>query len=93
MHVDLQRIGHPYHPSLITHKLNKLFSRWGAELNVINTELVPNTFHAQRSATNRTYLYRLAVAKEPLDKTQSLSVAQGTQFIPIEEINRCHFIL
>lgn len=94
VHVDLQpRSGTPYHPNLITHALNQSFNRWSCDIQVLSTERVPSTFDARRHALNRTYLYRFAVSKEPYDRSLSWNAALGTQFIPIEEHNRCYFIL
>lgn len=74
----------------ITRKLNRTLTRWNESIRIIQTSKVSNEFSAQHNAIMRSYLYRLAVAR----KTTSLSKKQFrfSAFIPIEEINRCHFI-
>lgn len=62
-------------------------------IRIINTERVPDTFHARYNAKSRTYLYRIAIpdiGTKPIE-LQTYSIAH-TKFIPIEEVDRCYFI-
>lgn len=91
-HIDLELNSYPpHHPNEITQKLNN--SLRYEPIRILRTKLVDNTFSARRDAITRTYLYRLAVAKQLHSKEISIKHAQHTMFIPIEEYDRCYFML
>lgn len=92
VHVDLER-RHPapYDPLILTLGLNRFFWRENIAVRVHSVEHVPATFHARYSVQSRTYLYRFAVTKNPL--LPSANFGQYTNYMPIEEVDRCHFIL
>lgn len=92
VHVDLQRLnGRPYPVTDVTLLLNKFFVRQNLQIRIHGTELVPDTFHARYSAKSRTYLYRLAVTKrEPPSPPEE---KRPNIYVPIEEIDRCYFVL
>ncbi|XP_037907028.1 tRNA pseudouridine synthase-like 1 isoform X2 [Hermetia illucens] len=93
VHVDLENShGVVYPTHSITSLLNRHFSREALQIRVINTIHVPNTFHSRYHAKGRTYLYRLAVAKQDLF-SKGLDRTEGyVSFIPIEEFERCFFL-
>lgn len=94
VHVDLvRRNGKQYHETAVALVLNRFFFGERLPIRVISAQHVPLTFHARFSAISRTYLYRIATAKQgqcPLE-LMNYSVAH-TKYIPIEEIDRCYFI-
>lgn len=97
VHVDIEkRVGHQCKPEHITGALNKYFKNENLEIRILTTEHVPNTFHCRRNVVQRTYLYRLAVAKENYlpNSDQSSRRSQIFQkFMPIEEQFRCLYLL
>lgn len=92
LHVDLERQdGSPYNVETITGVLNRTLYKQGLAIRVLNTRLVPDTFHCRYNARGRTYLYRLAVAKEGLSGQFSKN-KHFEAYVPIEELDRCHFL-
>lgn len=93
VHVDLERSsGKPYDVHHITQRLNHSFTRNGLFIRILSTRHVPSTFHCRFSATERSYLYRVAIAKDFQVQEDLQKSAHRLNFIPIEEINRCHFV-
>lgn len=95
LHVDLVRQdGKAYNPNYITHYLNNSFYKYDIPICISSTYVIPpdlTNFHARYSAKGRTYLYRLAILKP--EKVPSDAKDYVPQFIPIEEADRCHFIV
>ncbi|XP_058982334.1 tRNA pseudouridine synthase-like 1 isoform X1 [Musca domestica] len=92
LHVDLQRAdGSPYVEETITGVLNRTLYKQGLPIRLINTRIVPDTFHCRYSALGRTYLYRIAVAKNGI-KDLDTQNKHFESFIPVEELDRCHFL-
>ncbi|XP_055704884.1 tRNA pseudouridine synthase-like 1 [Phlebotomus papatasi] len=93
VHVDLQRPnGKPYDQDHITALLNQSFKRDDIFIRILNTRRVPDTFHCRYSAKSRSYLYRVAIAKDFRVAEKLQSRAGRLSFIPIEELNRCLFV-
>ena len=93
VHVDLQkRDGTRYPASAITTILNKNFNRNNLPIRILKTIDVPDTFHCRYNANARSYLYRIAVAKNgPID-SDKITYEKLTAHIPIEDIDRCFYI-
>lgn len=90
--MDLERAnGQPYDPKIITNLLNRNFYHTSNHIRVINSIIVPDTFHCRFSAKSRSYLYRIAVAKERI-VTETNIKAHYFRYVPIEEIDRCYFV-
>ncbi|XP_055845022.1 tRNA pseudouridine synthase-like 1 [Episyrphus balteatus] len=92
IHVDLERHdGQPYKVDVMTGVLNRTLDKHDLPIRVNSTRLVPDTFHCRYQAKGRTYLYRLAVAKdEPIGAI--LKNRNYQNFIPVDEYKRCYFI-
>ncbi|KAJ3642420.1 hypothetical protein Zmor_025211 [Zophobas morio] len=87
-HVDLFRAnGLHYEPRTITLCLNKYFKKHEVPIRILKTFIVPNDFHCQHKAVSRTYLYRLGVIN-----ANALNLAPHLHLLPIEELQRCHFL-
>lgn len=92
VHIDLERsCAEPYNTIMLTSAMNKYFSRTKLPIRIHNIEIVPDTFHARYNVLSRTYLYRFAVANNV--STYSCAKRSHLDFIPIEEIDRCFFVL
>lgn len=92
VHVDLERAnGQPYDPNVITYLLNRNFYHSSNHIRVLNSIIVPDTFHCRYNAKSRSYVYRIAVAKENINPEIDVK-AHYFNYIPIEEIDRCYFI-
>ncbi|XP_055692158.1 tRNA pseudouridine synthase-like 1 [Lutzomyia longipalpis] len=93
VHVDLLRHnGEPYVERHITQLLNHSFTRDGLFVRILSTRRVPRTFHCRFNARERSYLYRVAIAKNFQVPEDQQSRARRLNFVPIEEINRCYFV-
>ncbi|XP_053693104.1 tRNA pseudouridine synthase-like 1 isoform X1 [Sabethes cyaneus] len=91
VHVDLERRnGKPYDEVKVTQCLNRALGSQELPIRIINTQLVPMTFHARMCAKSRTYLYRLGVLRRRFCEGPSMHALN--RFIPIEEHDRCYFI-
>ncbi|XP_076451439.1 tRNA pseudouridine synthase-like 1 isoform X2 [Babylonia areolata] len=66
-HVDLVHSHHPveFNPQWITSKLNRSLSKSNEKLRILNTVRVADDFSSRRKATERSYVYRIAVVKKP----------------------------
>lgn len=85
--MDLLRSnGQEYNTRAITSVLNKYFTKNDLDIRIINTNIVPDTFHCRFNAISRTYLYKLAIAQN-MESQLPL-----TSPIPIESLRRCHFV-
>lgn len=94
MHVDLERYSDKtYSADVITKNVNKKLQEWNYQLRILKTTPVHDEFHSRFSVINRTYLYRLAIAKKQHSKDVPIKLVKAQMFIPIEENHRCHFIL
>lgn len=58
---------------------------------MLSSIIVPDTFHCRFNAKSRSYIYRIAVAKEKINPEIDVK-AHYFNYIPIEEIDRCYFI-
>lgn len=67
--------------------LNKYFRKVDIPIRIIQTYIVPKTFHSRHNAISRTYLYRLLVKK-----CNDINAHKPLAYIPIEELGRCEFI-
>lgn len=86
-HVDLTKSDNSiYEPTVITSWLNTYFYREAVPIRVLGAKNVSDDFNC-KSAISRTYLYRILLAK-----LKGHSGGLSTVYIPIEELNRCHFI-
>ncbi|XP_065359712.1 tRNA pseudouridine synthase-like 1 [Calliphora vicina] len=93
LHVDLQRYdGNPYNASSMIGVLNRTLDKQSLAIRVLNTRIVPNTFHCRYSAKGRTYLYRIAVAKQGICEAGSLKNRNFEAYLPVEELDRCFFV-
>ncbi|KAM7354818.1 DC-STAMP domain-containing protein 2-like [Cochliomyia hominivorax] len=93
LHVDLQRYdGNPYSVASMTGVLNRTLDKQGLAIRVLNTRIVPNTFHCRYNALGRTYLYRIAVAKNGIPETDRLRNRNFEAFLPVEELDRVYFL-
>lgn len=72
--------------------LNRTLDKQGLPIRVLNVQIVPSTFHCRYSALGRTYLYRIAVAKNGTTETDRLKNKNFEAFIPVEELDRCFFL-
>lgn len=87
----VRRNGKQYHETAVALVLNRFFFGERMPIRVISAQHVPLSFHARFSAKSRTYLYRIATAKQGPLELVSYSVAH-TKYIPIEEQDRCYFV-
>ncbi|KAG6448702.1 tRNA pseudouridine synthase-like 1 [Manduca sexta] len=88
-HFDLDRHGTEiYDPNYVTYSMNRVFNKNDCSILVKKCLRVSDNFHARFKALSRTYLYRLAILKEGVNIPEKESIAS---YIPIEELNRCHF--
>ncbi|KAI8126313.1 hypothetical protein FF38_09129 [Lucilia cuprina] len=93
LHVDLQRYdGNPYDVKSMVGVLNRTLDKQNLAIRVLNTRIVPDTFHCRYDALARTYLYRLAVAKEGISETEGLKNRNFEAYLPVEELDRCYFL-
>lgn len=75
----------------MTGVLNRTLDKHDLPIRVNSTTLVPDTFHSRYQAKGRTYLYRLAVAKNTPPGVK-LKNRNYQNFIPVDEYKRCYFI-
>lgn len=87
-HVDLHKENGVFYPVTVKICLNNFFRTEDIPIRILQSYLVPDTFHSRHSAISRTYLYRLLVKKTK----ELISVAKSSDYIPIEEWGRCHFL-
>uniref|UniRef100_A0A1A9W4L1 tRNA pseudouridine synthase n=1 Tax=Glossina brevipalpis TaxID=37001 RepID=A0A1A9W4L1_9MUSC len=93
VHVDLQRRDDmPYDVKTITGVLNRILCKHSLPIRILNTRLVPETFHCRYNAVGRTYLYRIAVTKSSVVTTATSKNKQFEAYLPVEELHRCYFI-
>lgn len=93
VHVDLERQnGEPYDVKYLTATLNRNLYNGGLPIRVLRVDIVPETFHCRYNAKGRTYLYRLAIAKDYYLEEGYRRRANYINFVPIEEANRCWFL-
>ncbi|KAH8301946.1 hypothetical protein KR044_001242, partial [Drosophila immigrans] len=100
IHVDLERSdGKPYDPTTLTGVLNRTLDKHKLAIRVLSTRRVADTFHCRYHATGRTYLYRVAVARNPAEAApdeasnrSSLKNKSYEAFLPVDEIDRCYFL-
>lgn len=72
-------------------KMNMKLRYMGESIQISDIEIVdPKIFEAYRNAVSRSYLYRIAVRKKTLNDT--LHRKQNSELLPIEEVDRCHFV-
>ncbi|XP_001352470.4 tRNA pseudouridine synthase-like 1 [Drosophila pseudoobscura] len=94
VHVDLaRRDGQPYDTTTLTGVLNRTLDKQRLPIRVLSSQVVPDTFHCRYHAIGRTYLYRFAVARRPLFDDGKLRNKGFEAFVPVEEIDRCYFLL
>lgn len=93
LHVDLEHKtpGEVFQPHFITKSLNLYLRKNDHEIVVMKTSVVPDVFHARRSAKWRSYIYRLAVIKPEVDANY-LKRNSCEEFLPVTEVNRCHIV-
>lgn len=89
VHVDLDRT---LDVNYLTSTVNRNLFNEGLPIRVLRTNLVPDTFHCRYSARARTYLYRLAIARDYFVEEGNRGRANYLNFVPIEESNRCWFL-
>lgn len=92
VHVDLERCnGTPFDTLQMTSTINRYFYKEHIPIRILNTRIVPGTFHCRFNAIGRTYLYRLAVIK-----TEEEALRWGnkkySRYVPVEELDRCLFV-
>ncbi|KAH8415630.1 hypothetical protein KR222_006822, partial [Zaprionus bogoriensis] len=98
VHVDLQRHdGKPYDTCVLTGVLNRTLDKQQLPIRVLSTQRVADSFHCRYHATGRSYLYRIAVARQsppeqPEQSVGSLKNKGYEAFIPVEELDRCYFL-
>lgn len=94
VHVDLERQnGRPYDVKYLTSVLNRNLYNGGLPIRVLRADIVPDTFHCRYSAKGRSYLYRLAIAKDYHNLEEGYrGRANFINYVPIEEANRCWFV-
>lgn len=93
VHVDLERQnGQPYDEKYLTATINRNLYNGGLPIRVLKATIVPDTFHCRYSAKGRTYLYRLAIAKDYWLDEGYRGRANYINYVPIEEANRCWFL-
>ncbi|KAI9587375.1 hypothetical protein GQX74_003221 [Glossina fuscipes] len=93
IHVDLQRCDNtPYDVQAITGVLNRTLNKQSLPIRILNTRIVPETFHCRYNALGRTYLYRIAVAKSNLVTPNGSRNKNFEVYLPVEELDRCFFI-
>lgn len=68
--------------------LNKYFKKVDVPIRIIQSYIVPETFHSRHNAISRTYLYRILVKKYH----NHIRAGKHSAYIPIEELGRCEFI-
>ncbi|XP_054720941.1 tRNA pseudouridine synthase-like 1 [Uloborus diversus] len=92
-HVDLEHkiSGEVFQPSYIKSKVNSYFKQNNEEIILTNVAVVPDNFHARKSAKCRSYIYRLAILKPELNLNYS-NKPSFVEYLPITEINRCHIV-
>lgn len=80
----------PITANVLTRELNKRFNYTNTIIRVLKTETFDaSTFHVRDDVAQRSYLYRLAVARKLFD---SVDAKTNDAFQPIEEMDRCYFI-
>ncbi|EDW68781.2 tRNA pseudouridine synthase-like 1 [Drosophila virilis] len=95
VHVDLERSDNKfYDTTTLTGVLNRTLDKQNLPIRVLSTQRVPDTFHCRYHAIGRTYLYRVAVAKNVTQSNtiNSLRNKGYESFVPVEEIDRCYFL-
>lgn len=95
VHVDLESYnGTPLDTCRMTTAINRYFYKAQLPIRILNTRIVPETFHCRFNAIGRTYLYRLAILKTDNDISDALKVGDKKHYayIPIEELDRCFFV-
>lgn len=92
LHVDLEiKKNHQFDPDYLTQKLNKRFQYTNVGIRILKTELVDPQFHVRENVAHRSYLYRFAVARKSFDSVDAEN--EANLFRPIEENDRCYFLL
>lgn len=76
----------------MTGVLNRTLDKQGLAIRVLNCRIVPDTFHCRYNALARTYLYRIAVAKNGVSESDRLRNRNFEVFLPVEELDRCYFL-
>lgn len=93
LHVDLERYdGAPYNSTTMISVLNRTLDKQKLPIRILNSRIVPNTFHCRYNALGRTYLYRIAVARAAIDVADCLRNKSFETFLPVEELDRCCFL-
>ncbi|KAH8371065.1 hypothetical protein KR093_006087 [Drosophila rubida] len=100
IHVDLERNdGKPYDTTTLTGVLNRTLDKHSLPIRVLSTCRVADSFHCRYHAIGRTYLYRVAVARNPIEPAQEEASGRGylknkgyEAFLPVDEIDRCYFL-
>lgn len=93
VHVDLERQnGEIYDVKYLTALINRNLHNEGLPIRVLRADIVPDTFHCRYNAKSRTYLYRLAIAKDYYLEEGYRGRANYINYVPIEEANRCWFL-
>lgn len=93
VHVDLERQnGQPYDVKYLTATINRNLFNTGHPIRVLRADIVPENFHCRYNARGRTYLYRLAIAKDHQLEEGYRGQANHINYVPIEEANRCWFL-
>lgn len=93
VHVDLERLnGLPYDVQYLTATINRNLYNGGLPIRVLKADIVDDSFHCRYSAKGRTYLYRLAIAKDYRLEDRYRGRANYINYVPIEEANRCWFL-
>ncbi|XP_072944423.1 tRNA pseudouridine synthase-like 1 [Epargyreus clarus] len=89
-HFDLEPTGaRKYYPEKIVYDLNTFFWKTNTPILVKRCIRVSDDFNARYLALSRTYLYRLAILKKDVELLENTCISQ---IIPIEELDRCHFL-
>lgn len=101
IHVDMQlQNGKPYNNEKLMRKLNRYFSNSNLSIRILSAEIVPQTFHARYNVKSRSYLYQLAVLRNPIsewnrDDNDDILEPDGKllsiQSIPMEDHKRCYY--
>lgn len=93
VHVDLERQnGQPYDVKYLTATINRNLYNGGLPIRVLRADIVPENFHCRYNAKGRTYLYRLAIARDHQLEEGYRGRANFINYVPIEEANRCWFL-
>lgn len=71
--------------------LNSRFKYLRESVRINKVEIVDSEiFDAHRNAVSRSYVYRIAVKNKSIQ--DDLHTKQNEILLPIEEVDRCHFI-